>query len=327
MRTKQRTLFWLLMLGSPFVLGFCLLMGASGFGWPGGITETGQALSVLRVNRVFAGFAVGAALSCAGAVFQAILRNPLAEPYILGVSSGAGLGAGLTILISELAAWSSLALPAGSFLCAILTLLIVYGLASEGGTPSVYGLILSGVIVSAVCSSILMFLVSLAPVEGLHSIVWWMLGDLDVSSPYLLRVCIILIAAGFAIVWLLAPELNALTLGTEMAHYVGVRTRIAVMAGLGVATLLAAGAVALSGLIGFVGLIVPHVMRNLFGPDHRRLVPAVAVGGGVFLAACDAVARTVLPAGEIPVGVVTALVGGPFFLAILRKRKRQGWME
>jgi iron complex transport system permease protein len=303
-----------------------MMMGASGFGLPSFDTATGRAVFFLRLNRVLAGFAVGAGLSCAGAVLQALLRNPLAEPYVLGVSSGAGLGAAIAIL-TGLAAYSVFVLPLMAFLCALLTLAVVYALAGSGGRMSIYSLILSGVIVSSVCSSLLMFLIAIAPIEGLHSVMWWMLGDLQVPSRSLFLVCSGLIAFGIAAVWLMAPELNALALGEDMAHHVGVRTGVAVTLGLLLATLIASAAVGLVGLIGFVGLIVPHAVRGVLGPDHRRLIPGAALAGGVFLAVCDAVARTVLAPIEIPVGVITALVGGPFFLAILRNRRRHRWVE
>jgi iron complex transport system permease protein len=133
-------------------------------------------------------------------------------------------------------------------------------------------------------------------------------------------------AAAMLGVWLLAPELNALTLGRDMAHFLGVRTKLAVVLGLVLATVMTAAAVGLAGLIGFVGLVVPHAMRSLFGADHRRLLPAVALCGGAFLALCDALARSALPSvGEIPVGVVTSLVGGPFFIILLRKGRKGGW--
>ena len=323
---RPRAMLWLLAALAPVAFVACLSLGAAGPGIP----SLHDAVFALRLNRVLAGFIVGAGLSTAGVVLQALLRNPLAEPYVLGVSSGAGLGAAVSIL-SGAAALTSLATPGLAFLCAVLTLALVYSLARSGGRMSIYSLILSGVIVSSVCSSFLMCLVAVAPVEGLHSIVWWMLGDLQVTSGGIFASCAALTLAGVLGIWLLAPELNALTLGEEMAHHVGVRIRVAVGLGLGFATLTAAAAVAMAGLIGFVGLIVPHAMRHVVGPDHRRLVPAAALAGGMFLAVCDGVARTLLTwmsAGpvEIPVGVVTALIGGPCFMLILRRRK-QGWVE
>jgi len=324
MKPSARITLWLPVL-LALCLFFCLLMGPSGFGIPDVSTPAGRAIFGLRLSRLITGFFVGAALSCAGTVFQALLRNPLAEPYVLGVSSGAGLGAAIAIL-GGLASGGVLALPAAAFAGAAVSLALVFVLSADSGSPSVYGLILSGVIVSAVCSSVLMFLVALSSAEGLHSVLWWMLGNLHPASIRLLAACAAAIAATVAGSWLIAPELNALTLGREAAHYAGVRTGVVAALGLGLATLMTASAVAVAGLIGFVGLIVPHVVRALTGPDHRRLIPAAAVAGGVFLALCDAVARTALRAQEIPVGVVTALCGGPFFLAVLRKRRRQGWI-
>lgn len=326
MNPSRRTWFLAgLMLLAPLVLGVCMLMGASGIGLPDWSQPAGQAVLQLRFTRVLAGFVIGAALSCAGVIMQALLRNPLAEPYVLGVSSGAALGAAGAI-VSGLAALSRLAVPGCAFVAASATLVVVYAVASEGGRPSLYTLILSGVMVSAVCSSLLMFLVSVAPVEGMHSILWWMLGNLDVSSYPLLATTGGIVLAGFTGIWLLAPELNALTLGHDMAHFLGIRVRLAIGAGLLLATLITAASVGVSGLIGFVGLIVPHVMRALVGPDHRRLIPAAALGGGAFLAACDAFARTVM-AAEIPVGVITALVGGPFFIVLLRNRRKEQWLS
>lgn len=321
--TNRDRLFLLVMTASPILLALCLMMGPAGFGLPDWNTQ--RDILLLRFSRVIAGLIVGAALSTAGVVLQAILRNPLAEPYVLGVSSGAGLGSALAIL-TGFSALGAFTLPVSAFCLGVATLALVYALAStSGAAPSLYNMILSGVIVSSVCSSLLMFLVSVAPVEGMHSILWWMLGNLDVASTTLLAIAGVIVAAGVLAIWLLAPEFNALTLGHDMAHYLGVRVRVAIGAGLLLATLITAAAVGISGLIGFVGLIVPHAMRHLVGPDHRRLIPAVALGGGAFLALCDAVARTAM-AAEIPVGVITALVGGPFFLILLRRRRKEHWL-
>jgi iron complex transport system permease protein len=171
-----------------------------------------------------------------------------------------------------------------------------------------------------------MFLVATAPVDGLHSVLWWMLGNLQPVSRELLGCSAVIILIGCSAAWFWAAELNALTLGEEVAHHVGLRPHLVSVLGLGLATLVTAAAVGMAGLIGFVGLIVPHALRSVVGPDHRRLIPAAAVGGGVFLAVCDGLARTLIAPVEIPVGVVTALCGGPFFLVILRRRRRSGWI-
>ncbi|MCX6995867.1 MAG: iron ABC transporter permease [Kiritimatiellaeota bacterium] len=323
---KKNWIPWVLLALAPLVLGGALLIGPTAVEWLDPRTELGQALLLLRLNRVLAGFAVGAALAGAGVVLQALLRNPLAEPYVLGVSSGAALGAALAIFFGW-TAWGALVLPVSAFALGLATMALVYALGSHQGSPSLYGLLLSGVIVSAVGSSLLLLLLSLSSVEGLHSITWWMLGNLQAASDPLLAGCGALIVFAGGIVWLFARELDALTLGREMAHHLGARPGLVVGLGLVCATLMTAAAVALAGLIGFVGLIVPHVVRSLIGPDHRRLLPAAALAGGLLLVLCDALARTVAAPGELPVGVVTALLGGPFFIVGLRRRRKAGWVE
>jgi len=317
---SSRRAFWMVIGLSPVILAVCVLMGPSGIGLPD--LQSQRDILMLRLARVLAGFIIGAALSCSGVVFQAVLRNPLAEPYVLGVSSGAGLGAALAIMTGFAGAFTT-ALPLCAFLTAVITLAVVYGLSGNGSTPSLYGLILSGVVVSAVCSSLLMFIVSASSIEGMHNILWWMLGNLDMPSDAVLGLSALLVAAGCAGLWLMARELNALTLGHQMAHHLGIRVKASIITALLLATLVAATAVGVAGLIGFVGLIVPHIMRTLVGADHRRLIPAAAIGGGAFLAVCDALARTLLPV-EIPVGVITALLGGPFFLFLLKRRRTPG---
>ncbi len=315
-------------LGAVLLLLFLsLLLGPTGILLPDTATPVGSAIMSLRFNRMIMGLLVGAALSVSGVVFQAVLRNPLAEPYVLGVSGGAGLGATFAILFGAVAA-IPLSLPFTAFVSAVATLLLVYGIASRGsgGTPSVYSLILSGVIISAICSSLIMFFVSMASVEGLHNVIWWMLGNLQPAPLSQRLVAALFIASGIAGSMLLASRLNALTLGREMAHYQGINADAVILVALLCATLLAATAVSISGMIGFVGLIVPHVMRAIFGPEHKMLIPLSALGGGTFLAVCDAFARSVLAPIEIPVGVVTAIAGGPFFLLILQRKMKGAWI-
>ncbi len=328
-RVGRRILFWGLVGAVPVVAVLCLMFGASGVGLELS-TPTGRAILGLRLNRVLTALVVGAALSSAGCVFQALLRNPLAEPYVLGVSSGAALGAAGAILLGAGSGLMITLLPGAAFIGGAVAMGIVL-LVAGGASASIYSLILSGVIVSAVGSSLLMFMVATASSEGLHSVVWWMLGNLQPTSAGLLVASGVVVVAGIVGAWWLAPDLNTLTLGRETAHHVGVQTRFVTLAGLLLATLVTSSAVAVAGLIGFVGLIVPHAVRSLIGPDHRRLIPVAALTGGAFLAVCDAVARTILPVAtgepiEIPVGVLTALCGGPFFLCILKLRGRKGWI-
>jgi iron complex transport system permease protein len=315
-------------------LAMCMLLGAAGIGIPDWQTGTGLVILKLRLFRVAAGFAVGAALAASGVIMQAVLRNPLAEPYVLGVSSGAGLGAALAILtglgafvgnLSGSTALGTFVIPACAFLGAVIALVAVYTLSREGSTLAVYTLVLCGVIVSAICSSLLMFLVAMAPVEGMHSVIWWMLGSLEITSEPLFLACVAAIACACVAGMALARDLDAISLGEEMAHHVGVRTNTTIFLALAAATVMTASAVALAGLIGFVGLIVPHVTRRFVGAGHRRLIPLAAIAGGVFLAVADAIGRVVHAPQEIPIGVITALAGGPFFLFLLRHRKKGSW--
>ncbi len=314
---------WLLVALAPVILFLCVLAGAVPLSFRELTIPSGQAILTLRLGRILCGFAVGAGLACSGVVLQALLRNPLADPYVLGVSSGAALGVAAAIIAGIAGIY---VLPLCAFAGAVIVLAIVLLLAYRRGTTNIYALLLSGIIVGSICSSLLMLIISIAPLEGLHSITWWMLGNLQVTSLPLLVFAAVLVAVGFAGVWLMARQLNALALGREMAHHLGVPIGAVVTGAVILATLMTAAAVAVSGLIGFVGLIIPHLVRLVIGPDHRRLVPASALAGGLFLVICDTAARTIWAPVEIPVGVITALIGGPLFLFLLRRSSR-GWFE
>lgn len=317
MLTSKQLMLWLIPL--PFLLALTLFAGSSGFGWPDTATPTGRALLELRLCRLVTGFVVGAALSCSGCALQAVLRNPLAEPFVLGVSSGGSVGSAVAIA-SGLAALSPLALPAGAFVAAAATLLLVCALArrSSGYTPNT--LILTGVVVGSMLSSVLMLVLSFAKTRAVHSITWWLLGSLQATSWPLIGSVSALVACAVAALLFEARTLNALLLGHDAAHHLGVRTRIAVPCILTAATLAAAAAIAVSGIIGFVGLIVPHALRRLAGANHRILLPCAALFGGAFLVLCDTLARTLAAPHEIPVGVITSLSGGPFFLYLLTRK-------
>lgn len=311
----------LLVLPIPLVLALCLLSGASGFGLPDMATPTGRALLELRLCRVVTGFFVGAALSCSGCALQAVLRNALAEPYILGVSSGGSLGAAL-VIASGLSFALPLALPAGAFLAAAATLILICLLSQRADGFTSNTLLLTGVVAGSMLSSLLMLVLSFAQTRAVHSITWWLLGNLQATSwPLVLTVSALILLAIGALCYE-ARTLNALLLGPEVAHNLGIRTRTAIPCVLAAATLAAAAAVSLSGIIGFVGLIVPHAVRRLTGSNHRLLLPCAALAGGAFLVLCDTLARTLFAPHEIPVGVVTALCGGPFFLYLLKRKGR-----
>ena len=277
----------------------------------------------LRVARILLCLIAGSGLSVAGVIFQSLLRIPLAEPYVLGVSSGAGLGAALAILfgLDVIGVWT---LPGMAFAGALGTILLVYALAQTGaGAIPVHTLLLSGAIVNAVLGSMLMFLVSVASSQDLHSVVWWLLGNLQIFDWQLLRVAGAVVAVGLAVCLVLARDLNVMTLGEEAAAHLGLHVEQTKKLFFIVASLMTGATVAACGLIGFVGLIVPHTVRLIVGPDHRRLVPASALAGAAFLVLADGFARVVIARwwGEIPIGVITAFLGGPFFLFLLRRKK------
>ena len=274
----------------------------------------------LRVARILLGLVAGAGLSVAGVIFQALLRNPLADPYVLGVSSGAGLGAAVAIMagVSVLGVWS---LPAAAFIGAAASMALVYALSrTRGGVTPMQTLLLSGVVVSAVLGSLLMFLVSISTAENMHNVVWWLLGNLQIFDSTLLAVVGAVVVAGVIVTTAMSRDLNVMTLGEEPAAHVGLNVERTKFVFLAVASLVTGAAVAACGLIGFVGLIVPHAMRIIVGPDHRRLVPASALAGAAFMVLADAFGRWVIAPCDVPVGVVTAFLGGPFFLYLLKRR-------
>jgi iron complex transport system permease protein len=282
----------------------------------------------VRGPRVLLGALVGGSLALAGAAFQALLRNPLADPFILGVSGGAAVGAVGALLLRGAAAAAALgpgaATPLFAFAGALLATVLVYLLARAGPGMSGERLLLTGVVVNAFLSALILLLAQMAGSSRRLLILRWMtgnLGSIEVGAREL-AVLGAIAAAGLAAFLLLARDLDLLSLGDRAAEDLGVdvgRTRaIVFFAG----SLVTGAAVAWSGIIGFVGLIVPHALRLIFGPDHRLLVPAAFLAGAGFLALADGAARSILPWEELPVGVITALTGGPFFLYLLVSRKR-----
>lgn len=272
----------------------------------------------VRLPRVLLAAVVGAALSGAGVLYQAIFRNPLADPYILGVSSGAGLGAAAAFVFAGTAAVVYGAVPAAAFAGALLTIAIVVRLAAQSGRRDSSSLLLAGVALSYVLAALTSALMVFRH-EQMSSIVFWLMGGLQRASWSYLAVCVPMVLIGILASVPILRELDIMALGDEHASHLGVRVDRLRNIALGIAALLTAAAVAVSGSIGFVGLIVPHFMRMLVGPAHRRLLPASLLAGAVTLVAADMVARTVFSPVELPVGIVTALLGGPFFLWLLIK--------
>jgi iron complex transport system permease protein len=300
---------------------------------PGGhsLGEVERAILLdVRMPRVLLAALLGGALSVAGVVFQALLRNPLADPYVLGVSGGAsiggvfalllGLGGGGTIL-------SGLGVPLFAFSGALASLLLIAWIATVGGRLTVYTVLLTGAIFNAFSGALIYFVQSVASLEQLHAIVFYLMGRVpSLRAEYLGALgaaILVTVVALFA----MSREYNALTLGEEGALQLGVEVERLKRRTFVLGSLLTALAVSVAGMIGFVGLVVPHVLRLMFGPDHRLLIPASFLGGASFLVLADAISRLLIAPNELPVGVVTALVGGPFFLYLLRRRsKRHGFV-
>jgi iron complex transport system permease protein len=277
-----------------------------------------QIFFVARMPRVLTGALVGATLAAAGVVMQALLRNPLATPFTLGVSAGAALGAILVITYSTATLAS---VPVASLAGAILASAIVYALATRPGrTMSTPVLLLAGVTLNSFFSALILFVQYMADFTQTYRTVRWLMGDLDVGSFGPIVAALPLVLLSFAMFALLPRSLNLLSVGADIASTRGVdvgRTqRLAFLS----ASLATSAAVSLAGPIGFIGIVVPHLVRLMVGVDHRLVLPASALFGAAFLVGCDLVARTVLAPVEVPVGVVTAMVGGPFFLWLLVRR-------
>jgi iron complex transport system permease protein len=279
----------------------------------------------IRLPRILLGIFVGASLAVAGTSFQALLRNPLADPYVLGVSSGAAVGAIIAVIIEPHLALSpelaALLTPLGAFLGALLTIVAVYFLGRRDGQIDSTTLLLAGIISASFLSAIIMFLMNTLIGRDMRGMAFWMMGDLSTplqsSLSWVIRIGF-LVAAGA--IYTTASDLNLLLAGEKEAMHLGVdvpRVRIVVYVA---ASILTGLAVSVSGAIGYVGLLVPHVMRMIFGSDHRILIPAAAFGGAIAVVLADMLARTVVAPGELPVGAMTALAGAPLFIYLLRRR-------
>lgn len=288
--------------------------------WLEGIEPLASVVIVdVRLPRILTAAIVGGGLAVSGAVFQGILLNPLADPYTLGVSAGAAFGASLA-LITNIFFVGAYTVPLMAFVGAIATLLAVVSLSASRSHLSSNNLILSGVIVTAILSAAISFMKYIAD-EHVSVIIFWLMGSFASKTWLDVTLTFSVIACGSAVVIYFARDLNLMALGSRTAASMGVNPRKITLLLLVTASLVAAVCVAVSGIIGFVGLLVPHMVRLLTGPDNRRLVPISLLCGSLLLLCADTVTRAVLP-NEIPIGVLTALIGGPFFCYIFRKRQK-----
>lgn len=280
-------------------------------------------LWTIRFPRIVLGLLVGAALAVAGAVMQAVFSNPLAEPGIIGVSSGASVGAALAMVFFP-HALAGFAVPAAAFLSGLVAAAIVYTLSRSRGKADVVTLVLTGIAVTAVCGALASIATYIAPTTARDHIVFWQMGSLNGTVwPQVFTVSVV-VAAGMVWALVIAKRLDTLSLGERAAGHVGVNVQALRLSAIALSTLLTAAAVSYAGVIAFVGLIVPHVMRLALGPLNRILIPGSMLAGALLVTVSDLAARTLVPFADLPIGIFTALVGGPTFFILLRARIQGG---
>ncbi|MCK5580149.1 MAG: iron ABC transporter permease [Candidatus Omnitrophica bacterium] len=275
----------------------------------------------IRLPRIILGFAIGGALSLAGVILQGMFRNPLVEPYTLGISGGAALGVCLNIVLRLNQILGIYSLPLSGFLGAGLVIIMVYSLSMKRGILKIQGLLLTGVMISFVTSSLIMLIMAISRVEDLHGIVFWIMGSLEEPSWLLIKAAVLVSVSGLIISYKFSLDLNAFSLGEEEAMHLGVNTERTKRFLFVLASFLTGCSVAITGIIGFVGLVVPHFVRMFVGGDHRILLISSFLCGASFLIFCDTLARTVISPMELPVGVITGILGGSLFVYALTKRQ------
>lgn len=275
----------------------------------------------IRLPRIILGFAIGGALSLAGTILQGMFRNPLVEPYTLGISGGASLGVCINIIFKWYALIGVLAYPLSGFVGAILVIILVYTLSMKKGILRIHGMLLTGVMISFISSSLVMLSMAVSRTEDLHSIIFWIMGSLDEPNMFMIKTALWGALAGLILSYFFCLDLNAFALGEEEAIHLGVnvpRTKRTLFL---IASILTGFSVSVAGIIGFVGLVVPHFMRMITGTDHRILLISSFLAGSCFLILCDTLARTVIAPLELPVGVITGITGGIVFIYALAKRQ------
>ncbi len=274
-------------------------------------------LHEIRLPRIILGFAVGGALSLAGAILQGVYRNPLVEPYTLGISGGAALGVSIVIGAGLYHQAGYLVLPAAGFTGGLITIFLVFYLSMRKGSLHIRSMLLIGVMISFVASSAMMFVLATSSSESLHNIMFWVMGSLDEPEKALIKITFWVSVSGLLIAYMFVRPLNALRLGENRARHLGINTTRSVKILFILASLLTGVCVSVVGLIGFVGLVVPHFVKLLIGNDYRFLLAGSFLGGGIFLLFCDAIARTIILPNELPIGVITGIIGGVLFLLVI----------
>lgn len=274
----------------------------------------------VRLPRIILGIAIGGALSLAGVVLQGMFRNPLVEPYTLGISGGAALGVSVGILLRLHRIAASFTLPLLGFLGAVLIIILIYSLSVKRGVLRIQGLLLTGVMISFISSALIMLILAISRTEDLRGIIFWMMGSLEETNPTLINIMLFTSTLGVVTAYLYQLDLNAMALGEEEALHLGINVERTKRDLFILASLLTGSSVSVAGIIGFVGLAVPHITRIFVGRDHRILIIASYLAGGIFLLLCDTLARTIIAPLELPVGVITGILGGSLFIYAITKK-------
>jgi iron complex transport system permease protein len=288
----------------------------------GGRSTEDVVMGAIRLPRLLAAAAVGAGLAGTGTVLQAVFRNPMADPAMIGVSSGASLGAVITIQagLSHLNQWST---PLGAFISGLTVVYTIYKLSTNRGRTAIYSLLLAGVAISSFCGAMVTLLLSLAPLESMQEMLFWLIGGLNGITWSAVGTVFIVVLTGLLLFMKQAHALDIVSIGEEQAEGVGVPLQRTKQIVLLTSAIVVGACVSVSGVIGFVGLIVPHLLRFWVGPRHQLLIPAAAIGGAALLILCDLIARMVFLPVELNVGVVTSCLGAPFFLYLLQKQDKR----
>ncbi len=290
---------------------------------PNSFTTINQAIIIdIRLPRILAGVIIGAGLAASGVLYQGVFKNPMADPYVLGVSAGASLGAGLAIVFGAGLSFVGFPIvPTSAFIAALITIFVVYNISRVGTRVPEMTLLLSGIAITIFLSAVFHLLQVIAPSSQLHALVYWLIGGITNVTWSAWWSIFPFILIGIILSYFFSRDLNMIALGEDTAQHLGVNTERTKKILLTLGSMMTAAAVSISGLIGFVGLMIPHITRLIIGPDHRILLPASVIVGAIFLVLCDALARIATGAAELPVGVITAMAGGPFFIFLLRRRK------
>jgi iron complex transport system permease protein len=278
-------------------------------------------LTQIRIPRILLGMAIGGSLSLAGIILQGIYRNPLVEPYTLGISGGAAMGVALAIVFGLYMNIGAFMLPFSGFAGALATTILVYFLSTKQGKLQINKMVLIGVMISFIASSGMMFLLATTKTENLQGIIFWTMGSLDEPNPSLILACLIIAFICLIASYLFIQPLNALRLGEEKARHLGINTDTSIKILFVIASILTGLSVSVAGIIGFVGLIIPQLVRLIVGTDYRILLVSTFITGGTFLVICDTIARTIISPNELPIGVITGFIGAIVFIIVLARTK------